>query len=110
MERIRGDDSPFDKSTLASILEESVKLHLASDVPLGVFLSGGVDSATVANLAKKAARGQVHTFTMVFEEYEYNESVTARRIAEALGTQHQEVVLTEQRFIAELEPALDSLY
>jgi asparagine synthase (glutamine-hydrolysing) len=103
------DGSPVNKSSLARDLEESVQLHLASDVPLGVFLSGGVDSATVANLAKKAARAPVHTFTMAFEEQEYNEGVIARRIADAIGTRHQEIVLTEQRFIAQLEPALDSL-
>jgi asparagine synthase (glutamine-hydrolysing) len=103
------DGSPIDKSRLARVLEESVQLHLASDVSLGVFLSGGVDSATVANLAKKAARAPVHTFTMAFEEQEYNEGVIARRIADAIGARHQEVVLTEQRFIAQLEPALDSL-
>jgi asparagine synthase (glutamine-hydrolysing) len=99
----------IDKARLARVLEESVQLHLASDVPLGVFLSGGVDSATVANLAKNAARAPVHTFTMAFEEQEYNEGVIARRIADQIGTRHQEVVLTEQRFIAQLESAIDSL-
>src|SRR5262249_53768049 len=58
---------------LAEILDESVRLHLASVVPLGVFLSGGVDSATVANLAQKRSREPVHTFTLAFEEQEYNE-------------------------------------
>jgi asparagine synthase (glutamine-hydrolysing) len=88
------EGSRIDKSRLARDLEESVQLHLASDVPLGVFLSGGVDSATVANLAKKATRAPVHTFTMAFEEQEYNEGVIARRIADQIGTRHQEVVLT----------------
>jgi asparagine synthase (glutamine-hydrolysing) len=103
------DGLPIDKSGLARVLEQSVQLHLASDVPLGVFLSGGVDSSTVANLAKKAARAPIHTFTLAFEEQEYNEGVIARRIADAIGTRHQEVVLTEQRFVSQLEPALDSL-
>jgi asparagine synthase (glutamine-hydrolysing) len=94
---------------LASVLEECVQLHLASDVPLGVFLSGGVDSSAVANLAQKASRAPVHTFTLAFEEREYNEGIAARRIAEAIGTRHQEVVLSEQRFIAQLEAALNSL-
>lgn len=100
---------PIEESQLARMLEESVHLHLASDVPVGVFLSGGVDSATVANLAHKTSQAPVHTFTIAFEEQEYNEGVFARRIAEAIGTQHQEVVLTEQHFIAHLDAALDSL-
>ena len=100
---------PIGESELAQVLEESVHLHLASDVPLGVFLSGGVDSATVANLAHKTSRAPVHTFTLAFEEQEYNEGVIARRIASAIGTQHQEVVLTEQQFVAQLDAALDSL-
>jgi asparagine synthase (glutamine-hydrolysing) len=99
----------MDEARLASVLEECVQLHLASDVPLGVFLSGGVDSSAVANLAQKASRAPVHTFTLAFDEPEYNEGIAARRIAEAIGTRHQEVVLTEQRFIAQLEAALNSL-
>ena len=103
------DASPIDESKLAQVLEESVRLHLASDVPLGVFLSGGVDSAAVANLAHKISRAPVRTFTLAFEEQEFNEGITARRIANAIGTQHQEIVLTEQHFIAQLDTALDSL-
>jgi asparagine synthase (glutamine-hydrolysing) len=103
------DASPIDECKLAGVLEESVHLHLASDVPLGVFLSSGVDSATVANLARQAARAPVHTFTLAFEEQEYNEGVFARRIAEAIGTRHQEVVLSEEHFIAQLDAALESL-
>src|SRR6516164_6766166 len=101
--------SRIGESELVEVLEESVYLHLASDVPLGVFLSGGVDSATVANLAHKTSRAPVHTFTLAFEEQEYSEGVIARRIASAIGTQHREVVLTEQRCIAQLDAALDSL-
>jgi len=96
-------------SQLANALEESVRLHLASDVPLGVFLSGGVDSSAVANLAQKTSQAPVHTFTLAFEEPEYNEGPIARRIAEAIGTQHQEISLTERHFIAQLDAALDSL-
>ena len=101
--------SRVSEAELEQVLDNSVRLHLASDVPLGVFLSGGVDSATVANLAHKACRAPVHTFTLAFEEQEYNEGVIARRIASAIGTQHQEVVLTEQQFITKLDAALDSL-
>ena len=101
--------SDMDDDTLAAILEEGLKLHLASDVPLAVFLSGGVDSSVMANLAQRAARSPIHTFTLAFKEQELNEGPIARRIADAIGTQHHEVVLTEERFVASLEPALDSL-
>lgn len=103
------DVAPIEESQLAHILEESVRLHLASDVPVGVFLSGGIDSSAIANLAHKTSRAPVHTFTMAFEEQDYNEGIFARRIAEAIGTRHQEFVLTEQHFIAQLDAALDSL-
>jgi asparagine synthase (glutamine-hydrolysing) len=94
---------------LAVILEEGLRLHLASDVPLAVFLSGGVDSSVTANLAQRAAQSPIHTFTMAFEEQEFNEAPVARRIAAAIGTQHHEVVLTEGQFVEQLETALDSL-
>lgn len=97
------------EAAFAQALEESVRLHLASDVPLGVFLSGGVDSSAIANLARKVSRSPVHTFTLGFQEQEHDEAPVARRVAAALGTQHREVVLTEQDFISRLDRALDSL-
>ncbi len=99
----------MDEDRLAAVLEEGLGLHLASDVPLAVFLSGGVDSSAVANLARRAARAPVHTFTLAFEEQELNEGPFARKIAAAIGTQHQEVVLTEGDFVGHLEAALDGL-
>jgi asparagine synthase (glutamine-hydrolysing) len=94
---------------LAAILEEGLRLHLASDVPLAVFLSGGVDSSVIANLAQRANQSPIHTFTLAFEEQELNEGPIAKRIAAAIGTQHHEVVLTEGQFAENLEAALDSL-
>jgi asparagine synthase (glutamine-hydrolysing) len=105
----RAPNPTMDEDGLAAILEEGLRLHLASDVPLAVFLSGGVDSSVMANLAQRAARSPIHTFTLAFEEREFNEGPTARRIATAIGTQHHEVVLTEGRFVENLEAALDSL-
>jgi asparagine synthase (glutamine-hydrolysing) len=99
----------MDDDTLAGVLEERLRLHLASDVPLAVFLSGGVDSSAMANLAQRAARSPIHTFTLAFKEEDLNEGPIARRVADAIGTQHHEVVLTEDRFVANLETALDSL-
>jgi len=94
---------------LAAVLEETMRVHLASDVPLAVFLSGGVDSSVMANLAQRTAQTPIHTFTLAFEEQELNEGPIAKRIAAAIGTQHHEVVLTEGHFAENLEMALDSL-
>src|SRR5262245_24108749 len=99
----------MDEDGLAAILEEGLKLHLASDVPLAVFLSGGVDSSVIANLAQRAAQCPVHTFTLAFEEHDYNEGPIARQIAAAIGTNHHEVVLMEGQFVENLDAALNSL-
>jgi len=105
----RNQVAPSDETELAQVLQNSVQLHLASDVPLGVFLSGGVDSSAVANLAQKVAGDRVNTFTLNFAEAEFSEGAIARRVADAIGTHHQELVLTEAHFIAHLDAALDSL-
>jgi asparagine synthase (glutamine-hydrolysing) len=105
----RAPDPIMDEDGLRTILEEGLRLHLASEVPLAVLLSGGVDSSVVANLAQRAAQSPIHTFTLAFEEQELNEGPIARRIAAAIGTQHREVVLTEEHFVENLEAALDSL-
>jgi asparagine synthase (glutamine-hydrolysing) len=102
-------DPIMDEDSLAAILDEGLRLHLASDVPLAILLSSGVDSSAVANLAQLAAQSPVHTFTLAFEEDELNEGPIARQIAAAIGTQHHEVVLTEAHFVENLEGALDSL-
>ena len=105
----RAPDPTMDEDGLAAVLQEGLKLHLASDVPLAVFLSGGVDLSAMANLAQRAAKRPIHTFTLAFEEQELSEGPIARRIAAAIGTQHHEVVLTEGHFVENLEAALDSL-
>ena len=102
-------DPITDEDSLAAILDEGLRLHLASDVPLAILLSSGVNSSAVANLAQLAAQSPVHTFTLAFEEDELNEGPIARQIAAAIGTQHHEVVLTEAHFVENLEGALDSL-
>jgi asparagine synthase (glutamine-hydrolysing) len=107
--RDRAPDSTMDEHNLAAILEEGLRIHLASDVPLAVFLSGGVDSSVIANLAQRATQSPIHTFTLAFEEQELNEGPIARRIAAAIGTEHHEVVLTEGHFVEKLDAALDSL-
>jgi len=94
---------------LAEVLQEGLRLHLASDVPLAVFLSSGVDSSAVANLAQRASPEPVHTFTLAFQEEAFDEGRHAERIARAIGSSHREVVLTEADFVSRLDAALDSL-
>ncbi|MFN0132403.1 MAG: asparagine synthase (glutamine-hydrolyzing) [Phycisphaerales bacterium] len=90
-------------------LAKSVAQHLIADVPVGVFLSGGVDSSALAALACRAAPGAVRTFNIAFEEAGFDESAFARRVAQSLGTMHVELRLTQQVFQAGLDDALASL-
>ncbi len=101
--------APMDEDRLSAVLEDCLRLHLISDVPLGVFLSGGIDSSAVANLAQRANRAPIHTFTLGFEEPEYDESPVARRIAAAIGTRHREVVLSQDQVLARLDEAFATL-
>jgi asparagine synthase (glutamine-hydrolysing) len=96
---------------VAGVLRESVRQHMVSDVPVGVFLSGGIDSSAVANLAQRAmGKGdRVNTFTLAFEEAEWNEGGHARRVAGAIGSEHREVVLRESEFVGQLEAGIESL-
>jgi len=79
---------------LLDILKEAVKLRLTSDVPLGAFLSGGVDSSVVVALMSRIAGGRVKTFTIGFDSEDYSEIKYARRVAEIFGTEHKEFIVT----------------
>jgi asparagine synthase (glutamine-hydrolysing) len=105
-----GAATPISEEQLRHELRESVRLHLASDVPLGVFLSSGVDSSSVANLAQRVSDQPINTFTLTFEEAaELNEGEDAKRIARAIGTTHHEIPLTESMFVDNIDRALDTL-
>ncbi len=75
------------------ILDESVRIRLMSEVPLGAFLSGGTDSSIVVALMAKHSRDPVKTFSIGFEEAEYNELSYARKVAEYFKTEHYEEVV-----------------
>lgn len=94
---------------LADTLSEAVRLRLIADVPLGVFLSGGVDSSAVAALAQRASESPVTTFNLRFEDARWDESPYARQVAQALGTVHREVILTEATFGNNLDAALAAI-
>jgi asparagine synthase (glutamine-hydrolysing) len=74
-------------------LDEAVRLRLVSDVPLGAFLSGGVDSSAVVAVMAQASPGRVKTFSIGFDEPEYDELRYARLVAERFGTEHHELVV-----------------
>jgi asparagine synthase (glutamine-hydrolysing) len=102
------NDLPNAAKRVRSLLEQSIRGHLIADVPVGVFLSGGIDSTTLAALASREVSG-VHTFTVAFEEDKFSEATIARRTAERLHTTHSEVMLTGDEMLSQLGTAVDAL-
>jgi asparagine synthase (glutamine-hydrolysing) len=90
---IRTDDEAELVEELRSRVRDSVRAHLVSDVPVGVLLSGGVDSAFLAALAAQETAEQLHTFSIGFEERSFDELAGARSVAERYETNHHELVL-----------------
>jgi asparagine synthase (glutamine-hydrolysing) len=93
------------KERLLELLRKSIQRRMMSDVPFGVFLSGGIDSSTNVALMDELMGDPVQTFSVGFEDPRYNELGYARRIAEQFGTDHHETVMTAadlERFVPEL--------
>jgi asparagine synthase (glutamine-hydrolysing) len=88
--------------TYREMLEQAVSSHLMSDVPLGVFLSGGVDSSAVAALMTKIRRAPVETFSVGYSEDAYSELPYARVVAKHLNSAHHEVLVSQQDFFDSL--------
>src|SRR4029450_13099790 len=88
-----GGDASELAEELRGRLRDSVRAHLIADVPVGVLLSGGVDSAVLAALAAQESAEPVHTFSIGFEERSFDELDDARSVAAMYGTQHEELVL-----------------
>jgi asparagine synthase (glutamine-hydrolysing) len=89
----RDDEEAELVEELRSRLRDAVRAHLVSDVPVGVLLSGGVDSALLAALAAEETAEPLRTFSIGFEERSFDELADARRVAERYGTRHRELVL-----------------
>jgi asparagine synthase (glutamine-hydrolysing) len=114
-DELRGGDEAELVEELRARLRDSVRAHLLSDVPVGVLLSGGVDSAALAALAAQETPEAVHTFTIGFAERSFDERDDARLVAERYGTEHHELLVRPEpelllRALAEAfdEPFADS--
>lgn len=88
---VRSEDDLIE--VLSANLDAAVRAHLESEVPLGAFLSGGLDSSTVVALMSRHAAGRVKTFSIGFSEERYDESPAARSMADHFGTDHTELIV-----------------
>jgi asparagine synthase (glutamine-hydrolysing) len=103
-DELRGDDEAELVEELRARLRDSVRAHLLADVPVGVLLSGGVDSAVLAALAAEETPEAVHTFTVGFAERSFDERADARLVAERYATNHHELLVDPDPLL--LLPAL----
>ena len=111
----RGLDSPFCGSdaeaisALDELLSDSIHKQMVADVPLGAFLSGGVDSSAVVALMQKQSTDPIKTFSIGFNERGYDEAIFAKEVANHLGADHTELYVTEQQTMGVIE-RLPQLY
>jgi asparagine synthase (glutamine-hydrolysing) len=94
---------------LRSLLDESLSLRMISDVPVGVFLSGGIDSSAVVALLGGIQQQKINTFSIVFKDIDYSEAEFSRIVARRFRTEHHEIELTARDFIASVPDAIKAM-
>lgn len=97
------------KKKLRALLEDAVKIRMQADVPLGTFLSGGIDSALVTAISSKISKKRVNTFTIGFENPKFDESKTAEQFSNILGTKHT-TTICKVKDVLDLLPKLFEVY
>lgn len=102
-------DAESDPQGVSELLAESVRLHLVSDVPLGVFSSGGIDSATLVALASARAAAPLTTLSVVFDDESLSEARYARKVAERYQTDHREISVSADDFVETLPGVFDAM-
>ena len=94
---------------IRSAMEKAVDLRMRSDVPLGAFLSGGIDSSAIVGLMKSATDQQISTFSVTFDEGEFDESTWSRMVAKRFNTDHHEIRLESKDFLHQVPEALAAM-
>lgn len=94
---------------IESLLKESVQRRMLSDVPFGAFLSGGIDSSGIVALMAELSNNPVNTFSVVFNEKEYDESAYSTLVSKKFNTEHHPILLKPERFLEELPAALAAM-
>lgn len=97
------------EGALETLLRDAVKRRMVADVPLGAFLSGGIDSSLVVALMQAQSSSKIRTFSIGFEEASYNEAPYAKAVAEHLGTEHTEMYVTPKQ-AWDVIPSLPDIY
>src|SRR4029079_7399822 len=91
--RIRDERALIEE--LGALLSNSVESHLISDVPVGVFLSGGIDSSSVMAMASRCVKNPIKSFSVCFSEKEFGEASFAQQVARRYGADHHSALVTE---------------
>ena len=104
----KGDDSDAVEA-VHTVLSDAVRAQMISDVPLGAFLSGGIDSSTIVALMQAQSSRKVRTFSIGFEEKQFDEAAHAKAVADHLGTEHTELYVSS-RDALDVIPRLPTVY